>query len=148
MGCLVFLTRDIHMLKTRDLGNIEGDLLLFGGPYSNLHALSALLDIAQREDIGANNMICTGDVCGYCADAETTAQRMIALNCPTVAGNCDEQLGYRRDDCGCGFEEGAACDLLSVEWYNHANSQLRLNYYRIHMVHLMALSRVIVGWPI
>ena len=58
----------------RDLGVLEGAVLLFGGPYSNLQAARALIDEAARRAIPAANAICTGDVVAYCGDpAETTA---------------------------------------------------------------------------
>ena len=45
-------------------------------------------------------------------------------SCPVVAGNCEVQLGSGAPDCGCGFESGSACDLLSNAWYPHAQSEL------------------------
>jgi hypothetical protein len=39
-------------------------------------------------------------------------------------GNCEESLGWSRDDCGCGFEEGTACEQLSKDWYAYANAEL------------------------
>jgi predicted phosphodiesterase len=41
-----------------------------------------------------------------------------------IAGNCEENLAAGALDCGCGFEEGTACDLLSRAWYAHANRQV------------------------
>ncbi|MFO0402940.1 MAG: metallophosphoesterase family protein [Alphaproteobacteria bacterium] len=41
-----------------------------------------------------------------------------------IAGNCEENLAEGALDCGCGFEEGTACDLLSRAWYAHANRQV------------------------
>src|SRR5262249_23102852 len=35
-----------------------------------------------------------------------------------------ESLGWNKDDCGCGFEEGTACAELSVDWYAFANRAL------------------------
>ena len=40
-------------------------------------------------------------------------------------GNCEESLGWSSNDCGCGFEKGTACDLLSNGWYPFANRELR-----------------------
>ena len=111
-------------IRHHDLGRMDGPLLLFGGPYSNRQALEALVAVAAARGIGPAGMICTGDVVAYCgAPVETTA-RMRALGCPVIAGNCEVQLGQGADDCGCGFEEGSACDLLSAGWFSHASRRL------------------------
>ena len=39
-------------------------------------------------------------------------------------GNCEEQLGTGAADCGCGYAEGSACDLLANSWYAHAQRGL------------------------
>ena len=109
---------------TVDLGELSGPILMFGGPYSNLRATQALLAEAERLNIPAERMICTGDVCAYAAEAEETAQVVRALGCSVVAGNCEDSLGFNALDCGCGFEEGATCDRLSVEWFAHASKQV------------------------
>ena len=49
---------------------------------------------------------------------------MRALGCRVVAGNCEIQLGADAPGCGCGFEDGSACDLLSVGWYGPASAAL------------------------
>jgi predicted phosphodiesterase len=41
-----------------------------------------------------------------------------------IAGNCEEQLAEGAGDCGCGFEEGTACDLLAKGWYPFANARV------------------------
>ena len=79
---------------------------------------------AERLEIPADRMICTGDVCAYAAEAEQTARVVRALGCPVVAGNCEDSLGFNALDCGCGFEEGATCDRLSAEWFAHATQQV------------------------
>jgi len=112
------------MRKTVDLGEIAGPVLLFGGPYSNLRAMKALMTVAEAAGISAERMICTGDVCAYAAEAERTAQTVRALGCPVVAGNCEDSLGFNAPDCGCGFEEGATCNRLSAEWFAHASRQV------------------------
>ncbi len=100
-------------MKITDLGVLDGPLLLFGGPYSNLQALQALLDIGA-------DAICTGDVVAYGADGEACVSLMREAGIPTVKGNCEAQLAEGADDCGCGFDEGTTCSLLSRGWYAHA----------------------------
>ncbi len=107
-----------------DLGVLSGDILVFGGVYSNLHALEALIDRAADMGIAPSNMICTGDVVAYCAYAEDSVQRIRDLGCVVLSGNCEQQLAANADDCGCGFDEGSTCSLLSRTWYAHAKSQI------------------------
>ena len=98
----------------QDLGQLNGPIVLFGGPYSNLQALYALFDRARALGVGPDRMICTGDVVAYCADAHAVSGRMQDSGIAVVAGNCEKQLAAGAMDCGCGFEDGSACDLLSV----------------------------------
>ncbi|WP_162933025.1 metallophosphoesterase [Roseovarius sp. EL26] len=105
----------------RDLGQQNDPLLLFGGPYSNLQALTALRKQAEKQAISSDRMICTGDVVAYCSAPHETVKMIRDLGCPIVAGNCEKQLAARQDNCGCGFDAGSTCDLLSAGWYAHAN---------------------------
>ncbi|MGC1506181.1 MAG: metallophosphoesterase family protein [Sulfitobacter sp.] len=111
-------------IRHRDLGALDGPILAFGGPYSNAQALAALIRAAQERGIAAGRMICTGDVVAYCGAPARTVAQMRALGCAVVAGNCEIQLGRGKPDCGCGFEDGSACDLLSVGWYGFASGVL------------------------
>lgn len=99
-------------------------MLLFGGPYSNAQATLALMDAARARGIPAGQIICTGDVVAYAGDPVQTVALVRALGCTVVAGNCELQLASGALDCGCGFEEGSTCDLLSVNWFNHASQAI------------------------
>jgi predicted phosphodiesterase len=98
----------------------DGPMLVFGGPYSNLQATEAVLAEAARRGIPRRRVLCTGDVVAYCADAAATTDLVMASGIGMLAGNCEEQLAEAAEDCGCGFEEGTQCDLLSRSWYAHA----------------------------
>lgn len=102
----------------------DGPLLVFGGPYSNLQATQAILAEAARRGIPSQRVICTGDVVAYGADAAACCDLIMASGIWVIAGNCEENLSVGALDCGCGFEEGTACDLLSRAWYAHANRQV------------------------
>ena len=112
------------MMKHQDLGVLEGPVLLFGGPYSNLQAFEALMAQARAREMTGERMICTGDVIAYCGDPSATLNAMRREGIPLVAGNCEKQLAGGAQDCGCGFEEGTVCDLLSAGWFSFANSQV------------------------
>ena len=111
-------------MKVTDLGSLEGPVLLFGGPYSNLQAVEALLRRAEKLGVPPEQMICTGDLVAYCADPAAVVEKVRALGIPVVAGNCECQLAADAIDCGCGFDDGSACDLLSRGWYAHADAQI------------------------
>ncbi len=108
-------------MRVADLGEIDGSILLFGGPYSNLHAMRALVDVAERLGIPKDRRICTGDVIAYAAAPVETAELALAETGCVVAGNVERQLADGAGDCGCGFDEGGVCDLLSRSWYPFAD---------------------------
>lgn len=111
-------------MRVQDLGQLDGPVLLFGGPYSNLQATLALLAQAQRLEIPSTQVICTGDVVAYCGDPVETIAELRRFGCAVVAGNCEKQLAQYQMDCGCGFDAGSTCDLLSAGWYAHADASV------------------------
>jgi predicted phosphodiesterase/uncharacterized Fe-S cluster-containing radical SAM superfamily protein len=102
----------------------SGSLLVFGGPYSNLHALDALIVEAGRRGIPRSRIVSTGDLVAYCADAKGVVARIRETGVRFVQGNCEEQIAAGAADCGCGFAPGGACDRLSADWFSHAMRQL------------------------
>ena len=99
-------------MKVQDFGHFDGPVVLFGGVYSNKQALLAL-----GEAIAGRTAVCTGDIVGYCAEPNETAVIVSAEDYWSVAGNCERQLAEGSDDCGCGFEEGSVCNVLSQGWW-------------------------------
>lgn len=106
--------------------DIEGDepLLVFGGPYSNLRALEAMMREAQARGIAASHVICTGDVVAYGAEPRETVAVIRDWGCHVIKGNCEESLAARSGDCGCNFEDGSVCALLSKGWYPYADAMI------------------------
>ncbi len=101
-----------------------GPVLVFGGPYSNLQAMRALVTAAERLGIPPSHWLCTGDVVAYGADPAATVALIRDTGIAVVAGNCEEQLADDAGDCGCGFVPGSACDVLAAGWYAHARARL------------------------
>ncbi|WP_420012183.1 metallophosphoesterase family protein [Tateyamaria sp.] len=108
-------------MRHKDLGVLTGPVLIFGGPYSNVQATRAVL--AEAEARGAVPL-CTGDVVAYCGAPVQTVAAIRASACAIVAGNCERQLAAGAPDCGCGFDAGSTCDLLSVGWFRFADAAI------------------------
>lgn len=107
----------------KDLGNLSGEVLVFGGPYSNLEATRALISVAESRMIPANHRICTGDAVAYCADPQETLHTVMQ-NGVLIAGNCEKQIARGGADCGCGFATGSVCETLSRDWYPFARAAM------------------------
>jgi predicted phosphodiesterase/uncharacterized Fe-S cluster-containing radical SAM superfamily protein len=103
---------------------MDGPVLVFGGPYSNLEATEAVLAEAARRGIPPRRILCTGDIVAYAADAGATLDLVRRSGIAAIMGNCEESLGGDAGDCGCGYAEGSACDRLATEWYAHARRGL------------------------
>lgn len=122
------MTRDSQLqpgdAASASLGEIKHPMLFFGGPCSNAESTEAMLSLAHKEGFAPEHIVCTGDLAAYCADPAKTVSLIRESGINVIMGNCEESLGSELDDCGCGFDEGSSCDLLSVAWYRHAQSQL------------------------
>lgn len=105
---------------SQHLGTRTGRLLVFGGPYSNLQALHALKGIADQHQIPALNIICTGDIVGYCAQPDESVQFVNKWGVHAIQGNVEQNIIQGEDDCGCNFAEGGRCDLFSRTWFPYA----------------------------
>ncbi|WP_213521303.1 metallophosphoesterase family protein [Nonlabens sp.] len=113
--------------KIIDLGEKSGKMLLFGGIYSNLQALSSLIQIAQEKGIPPENCICTGDIIGYCGQPQETLDTFKKWRVHSILGNVEIQLRDDEDDCGCDFTTGSRCDGFSEIWYAFAKANLHTN---------------------
>lgn len=108
----------------QNLGQKTGPILLFGGPYSNLHALEAMKAKAVKLNIPPDQIICTGDVVGYCAYPEKSLQFVQEWGIHSIAGNVEFNLLDEADGCGCNFEEGSRCDSFSKQWFPFAKTKV------------------------
>lgn len=107
----------------KDLGTLEGPILAFGGPYSNLQATQAILEQAKKLGISPENVICTGDITAYCGNPQETSETLYKSGIHIIQGNCEESLTKDNDDCACGYEENTACEALSYQWYNFSKNE-------------------------
>lgn len=109
---------------TKDIGALKGQVLVFGGVYSNLQALIALKEEANNKGIAPDHIICTGDVVGYCAQPEECVQLIKDWGIHVIAGNVEIQLREAADNCGCDFNDGSRCDVFSRNWYQYAQKNV------------------------
>ena len=111
-------------MTTVDLGTFDTPVLVCGGAYGNLQALEALAAYQSETGIPGSHVIHTGDAVAYCAETEAATQFIATRGWHSIKGNVEEQIAAGAQDCGCGFEEGSACDVASARWYAHAVSTL------------------------
>jgi predicted phosphodiesterase len=110
--------------KVQDLGAFTDPVLICGGAYSNLEALEALFEVADKLVIPSERIIHTGDVVAYCADPAATAKLLRDRQVHAIQGNVEESLSASAPDCGCGFNEGTLCDKLSGEWFAYTDARI------------------------
>ena len=106
------------MGQFEDWGEIDGVVVVFSGPCSNLRAVEAL------RALNVGDPFCLGDACAYAAEPEETVVALRDWGARSIAGNCEDSLGHRQEECGCGFGDGTACDLLSRQWFAHADRSI------------------------
>lgn len=103
--------------------------LIFGGNYSNLQATQALKTWADDNDFTDDQIICTGDIVAYCAQPQETVEMVrdwLGMEGRCIKGNVEQSLATQSGDCGCGFEEGTTCDVLSKGWYDFAQNTINI----------------------
>lgn len=105
---------------TKNIGRLTGKVLVFGGVYSNYQSLEELYQIAKSENISPQNIICTGDIVGYCAAPSECLGLIEKWGIHGIQGNVEQNLINGTDDCGCNFEEGSRCDIFSKLWFPFA----------------------------
>jgi predicted phosphodiesterase len=99
-------------------------LLVFGGVYGNLHALERLHAIAHERSIDPHDVVCTGDIAAYCADPEACYRLIRDWEIHCISGNVEQQLAAEGDCCGCNFQPGTTCDVLSAAWWRYCSERV------------------------
>lgn len=75
-------------------------LALFSDVHANLLALDAVLADIEAAAL-AESTYCLGDLVGYGPDPAGVIARIRDAAIPTIRGNYDDGIGYRRGECGC-----------------------------------------------
>lgn len=112
------------MTEIKDITIPSTKLLLFGGVYSNLQALQQLKNIAEAKGFSPDEIICNGDIVGYCAQPEESVRLIREWGVHNIIGNVEENLREGIEDCGCDFDEGTRCDIFSRQWYLYAQKEV------------------------
>ena len=80
-----------------------GRVAVFGGVYSNRHALAALLEEARRR--GAEAIYCLGDLGGFGPNPEKVRPLLAEGGVHVLQGNYEESLARGHEDCNCGYTD-------------------------------------------
>ena len=65
-------------MRHEHIGILDGPILAFCGPYSNVQATKALFAKVKKRGIARENVICTGDVIAYCGAPLATVEMVCA----------------------------------------------------------------------
>ena len=103
--------------NSQDIGQLQGRVLVFGGVYSNLQSLKAMQKVSLDIGIPPSNIICTGDIAGYCAQPSECLDLIEEWGIHAIRGNVEQNIIDEVDDCGCNFAEGGRCDTFSRQWF-------------------------------
>ena len=115
-----------HGQSLHNLGDLTEfrSLLVFGGCYSNFEATEALKFWAEQHGFSPEQIICTGDIVAYAANPVETVDLVRSWGVHCIQGNVEESLAENIDHCGCGFDEGSTCDVLSKGWFPYADKRV------------------------
>ncbi|MEX2335797.1 MAG: metallophosphoesterase family protein [Fulvivirga sp.] len=93
-------------------------IAFFSDVHANLSALEAVLaDIDQQQP---DFVYCLGDLVGYNIWPNEVSEIIRKRGIPTLAGNYDEGIGLRSNDCGCAYksDEEKANGAVSIAYTN------------------------------
>ena len=89
-----------------DSTSIEGPfkrVLVFGGVYSNHHALRAVLERSREEKVDA--VYCLGDLGGFGPRPENVHPLLVDHDVRVIQGNYEQSLSSGAADCNCGYTD-------------------------------------------
>ena len=114
---------------------------VFGGIYSNTHALEALLEDAEQR--GADAIYCLGDFGGFGPNPEKVWPLLEAGGVKSIQGNYEESLASGRTDCNCGYADPRDNQFADLSYrYTEQNCSAG---FKAYMGGLPARRRIRVG---
>lgn len=78
-------------------------VLVFGGVYSNHHALCAVLEKAREHGVDA--IYCLGDLGGFGPHPEKVHPLLVGHEVRVIQGNYEQSLSSGAGDCNCGYTD-------------------------------------------
>lgn len=113
---------------------MPASLAVFSDVHANLPALEAVLaDLDARLGRGEIDAVyCLGDLVGYNTWPNEVVLSVQERGIPTIAGNYDEGVGLRSDDCGCAYQtdEDKARGAESIAYTNATVTETTRRYLR------------------
>lgn len=98
--------RERWLRPAADPTPVEGPferILVFGGVYSNHHALLAVLESAQAHE--ADAIYCLGDLGGFGPHPEKVHPLLLDHGVRVIQGNYEQSLSSGAADCNCGYTD-------------------------------------------
>jgi predicted phosphodiesterase len=98
--------REGWLRPAADSTSIEGPfkrVLVFGGVYSNQHALRAVLERAGDARVDA--VYCLGDLGGFGPRPENVHPLLVDHDVRVIQGNYEQSLSSGAEDCNCGYTD-------------------------------------------
>jgi diadenosine tetraphosphatase ApaH/serine/threonine PP2A family protein phosphatase len=90
-------------VTTREEHRMFRRVAVFGGVYSNAHALAAALADVRRRDVDA--VFCLGDLGGFGPHPDRVFRLLRSAGVQVVQGNYDLAVAHGHPDCGCGYTD-------------------------------------------
>ena len=78
-------------------------VLVFGGVYSNHHALRAVLEKAPEQEVDA--VFCLGDLGGFGPHPKKVYPLLVDHGVRVIQGNYEQALSSGAEDCNCGYTD-------------------------------------------
>jgi putative phosphoesterase len=111
-------------------------IALFSDIHANFPALEACFKSIEGQKPDA--IYCLGDLVGYNIWPNEVINEIRRKGIPTIAGNYDQGIGLRSDECGCAYKTEAEKDMgkISISYTNSIIKEDERNYLRTLPAHI------------
>jgi len=111
-------------------------IALFSDIHANIDALEPVLKVMY--DRSPDAIYCLGDLVGYAPYPNEVVETIRKKGIPVIAGNYDQGVGLKSDDCGCAYktDEDEARGVESIRFTNEIISDDNRAYLRSLPAHL------------
>lgn len=111
-------------------------IALFSDIHANLPALEACLQEIDGQKPDA--VYCLGDLVGYNIWPNEVINEIRQRRIPTIAGNYDQGIGLKSDDCGCAYKTDREKEMgkISISFTNSIVEADQRNYLRTLPAHI------------